>query len=122
MTVTPVIPRTICSRLVWAVTDAWVITRRDLAHSARQPGAVIASTLLFPVMIVLMFGYLLGAWPLLLIAVFFPQAEAGTVPAVPQVRVAARCISRSRTASIEIGGRTGRPRDHRRHSDARNDR
>jgi len=60
MTVTPVIPRTICSRLGWAVTDAWVITRRDLAHWARQPGAVIASTLLFPVMIVLMFGYLLG--------------------------------------------------------------
>ena len=60
MTVTPVIPRTICSRLGWAVTDAWVITSRDLAHWARQPGAVIASNLLFPVMIVLMFGYLLG--------------------------------------------------------------
>jgi len=40
--------------------DAWVITRRDLAHWARQPGTVIANTLLFPVMIVLMFGYLLG--------------------------------------------------------------
>ena len=60
MTVTPVIPRTLCSRLGWAVADAWVITRRDLAHWARQPGAVIANTLLFPVMIVLMFGYLLG--------------------------------------------------------------
>src|SRR5579871_3230381 len=47
-------------RLGWAVTDAWVITRRDLAHWARQPGAVIANTLVFPVMIVLMFGYLLG--------------------------------------------------------------
>src|SRR5581483_6593148 len=33
---------------------------RELAHWARQPGAVIANTLLFPVMIVLMFGYLLG--------------------------------------------------------------
>jgi ABC-2 type transport system permease protein len=41
-------------RLGWAVTDAWVITRRDLARWARQPGAVIAGTLLFPVMIVLM--------------------------------------------------------------------
>src|SRR5215469_3537495 len=57
---TPAIPRTILSRLGWAIADAWVITLRDLAHWARQPGALIASTLLFPVMIVLMFGYLLG--------------------------------------------------------------
>ena len=60
MSLTPVLPRTIRSRLAWAVADAWVITGRDLAHWARQPGAVIANTLLFPVMIVLMFGYLLG--------------------------------------------------------------
>jgi ABC-2 type transport system permease protein len=60
MTVTPVLPRTIRSRAGWAITDAWVITCRDLAHWRRQPGAVIANTLLFPVMIVLMFGYLLG--------------------------------------------------------------
>jgi ABC-2 type transport system permease protein len=57
---TPAIPRTILSRLGWAIADAWVITLRDLTHWARQPGAVIASTLLFPIMIVLMFGYLLG--------------------------------------------------------------
>ena len=60
MTVTPVIPQTTRSRLAWAVSDAWVVTRRDLAHWARQPGPAIASTLLFPIMIVLMFGYLLG--------------------------------------------------------------
>jgi hypothetical protein len=60
MTATPVIPQAIRSRLGWAITDAWVMTRRDLAHWVRQPGTVIASTLLFPVMIVLMFGYLLG--------------------------------------------------------------
>jgi ABC-2 type transport system permease protein len=60
MTPTPVIPQAIRSRMGWAITDAWVITRRDLAHWARQPGTAIASTLLFPVMIVLMFGYLLG--------------------------------------------------------------
>jgi ABC-2 type transport system permease protein len=47
-------------RLPWAIADAWVITCRDLAHWGRQPGTVIANTLLFPVMIVLMFGYLLG--------------------------------------------------------------
>jgi ABC-2 type transport system permease protein len=57
---TPAIPRTILFRLGWAIADAWVITLRDLTHWARQPGALIANTLLFPVMIVLMFGYLLG--------------------------------------------------------------
>jgi len=46
--------------MYWAVRDIWVITRRDLAHWAQRPGAVIANTLVFPVMIVLMFGYLLG--------------------------------------------------------------
>ena len=38
------------------------------------------------------------------------QAEPGTVLAVPQVRVAARWISCSRAASIEIGDRSGRRR------------
>ncbi|MBV9380184.1 MAG: ABC transporter permease [Streptosporangiaceae bacterium] len=60
MTLTPAPPGTLHSRLAWAITDAWVITCRDLAHWARQPGAVIANTLLFPILIVLMFGYLLG--------------------------------------------------------------
>jgi hypothetical protein len=60
MTIARALPRSFRSRLAWAVADAWVITGRELAHWARQPGAAIASTLLFPVMIVLMFGYLLG--------------------------------------------------------------
>jgi ABC-2 type transport system permease protein len=60
MTIARALPRSFRSRLAWAIADAWVITGRDLAHWARQPGAVIANTLLFPVMIVLMFGYLLG--------------------------------------------------------------
>ncbi len=60
MTAVPVPPRTSLSRAGWAIRDAWVITGRDLAHWVRQPGAVIANTLVFPVMIVLMFGYLLG--------------------------------------------------------------
>ncbi|HEU5386987.1 MAG TPA: ABC transporter permease [Streptosporangiaceae bacterium] len=60
MTIAPALPRSFRSRLAWTVADAWVITGRDLAHWARQPGAVIANTLLFPLMIVLMFGYLLG--------------------------------------------------------------
>jgi ABC-type multidrug transport system permease subunit len=56
---TPAIP-TIRSRIGWAIRDTWVITCRDLAHWRQQPGAVIANTLVFPIMIVLMFGYLLG--------------------------------------------------------------
>ena len=60
ITRTPDIPRAIRSRTGWAISDTWVITCRDLAHWRQQPGAVIANTLVFPVMIVLMFGYLLG--------------------------------------------------------------
>lgn len=60
MSIAPALPRSFRSRLAWAVADAWVITGRELAHWARQPGTVIANTLLFPIVIVLMFGYLLG--------------------------------------------------------------
>ncbi|AHH21450.1 ABC-type multidrug transporter, permease component [Nocardia nova SH22a] len=47
-------------QLRWIVTDTITVTGRELAHWRRQPGAVITNTLLFPIMIVLMFGYLLG--------------------------------------------------------------
>ena len=56
----PILPRTPLPRLRWALADSWTITHRDLTHWQRQPAAVITSTLVFPVMIVLMFGYLLG--------------------------------------------------------------
>jgi ABC-2 type transport system permease protein len=56
---TPAAPRTPLGRLRWAVTDAWTITGRDLAHWARQPAPVIVG-LLFPVLMVVMFGYLFG--------------------------------------------------------------
>jgi ABC-2 type transport system permease protein len=46
-------------RLRWAVSDCWTMTLRDLSHWARQPGPVLVG-LLFPVMMVLMFGYLFG--------------------------------------------------------------
>ncbi|MFE2810796.1 ABC transporter permease [Streptomyces nigra] len=42
-----------------AVTDSWTMTRRELAHWARQP-VPVAVGLLFPVMLLLMFGYLMG--------------------------------------------------------------
>jgi ABC transporter DrrB family efflux protein len=55
----PAAPRTPLDRLRWAVADAWTMTGRDLAHWVRQPAPVLVG-LLFPVMIVLMFGYLFG--------------------------------------------------------------
>jgi ABC transporter DrrB family efflux protein len=47
------------NRLRWALADGWTITTRDLIHWARQPWALVLG-LLFPVLMVLMFGYLLG--------------------------------------------------------------
>ncbi len=47
------------NRLRWALADGWTITLRDLVHWARQPWVLVIG-LLFPVLMVLMFGYLLG--------------------------------------------------------------
>jgi ABC transporter DrrB family efflux protein len=47
------------SQMRWALADGWTITRRDLLHWARQPIQLVVG-LLFPVLMVLMFGYLLG--------------------------------------------------------------
>ena len=57
--VNPAISQTPLNRLRLAVADAWIVTWRDLIHWVRQPFGVIVG-LLFPVMIVLMFGYLFG--------------------------------------------------------------
>lgn len=46
-------------RMRWALSDAWTVARRDLIHWIRQPFGIVV-TLLFPVMLVLMFGYLFG--------------------------------------------------------------
>ncbi|GAA3235886.1 ABC transporter permease [Actinocorallia longicatena] len=43
----------------WAASDGWTLTRRALLHWVRQPVQVLVG-LLFPVLLVLMFGYLLG--------------------------------------------------------------
>ncbi|WP_192771849.1 ABC transporter permease [Plantactinospora soyae] len=51
--------RTASQRLRWTIADGWTITRRDLVHWARQPVQVVVG-LLFPIMVVLMFGYLFG--------------------------------------------------------------
>ncbi|MFE6282373.1 ABC transporter permease [Streptomyces sp. NPDC057877] len=44
---------------VHALTDSWTMTRRELAHWARQP-VQLAVNLAFAVMLLLMFGYLIG--------------------------------------------------------------
>ncbi|WP_128375386.1 ABC transporter permease [Streptomyces cavernae] len=43
----------------YALTDSWTMTRRELAHWARQPVQVLVG-LVFPVMLLLMFGFLIG--------------------------------------------------------------
>jgi len=55
----PTMPQTPLAHLRWAVIDAWTITHRALLHWVSQPAPVIVG-LLFPVMTVLMFGYLFG--------------------------------------------------------------
>jgi ABC-2 type transport system permease protein len=45
--------------LYWTVLDGWTVTRRDLTHWARQPMELVIG-LLFPVLMVVLFGYLLG--------------------------------------------------------------
>ncbi|MCK8677889.1 ABC transporter permease [Streptomyces lichenis] len=47
------------SAVTWAAADSWTMTRRELAHWARQPAQVVVG-LVFPVMLLLMFGYLIG--------------------------------------------------------------
>jgi len=43
----------------WAFADGWTMTRRDVMHWLREPGPLIVG-LLFPVLMVVMFGYLFG--------------------------------------------------------------
>ncbi|MBT3077439.1 ABC transporter permease [Streptomyces sp. CYG20] len=45
--------------MAWALADSWTMTRRELAHWARQPVEVVVG-LAFPVMLLLMFAYLVG--------------------------------------------------------------
>jgi ABC-2 type transport system permease protein len=56
---TPPMPETPTQRLRWSLVDTWTVTGRDLAHWARQPAPVVVG-LLFPVMMVVIFGYLFG--------------------------------------------------------------
>ncbi|MEU3838545.1 ABC transporter permease [Streptomyces sp. NPDC028635] len=55
----PDLPRGPLARLRWALADGWTLTLRGLQHWARQPSTLIGS-LMFPVLMVLMFGYFFG--------------------------------------------------------------
>ncbi|MFD9941294.1 ABC transporter permease [Nonomuraea sp. NPDC059023] len=57
---TIVTPRTRAARTRWALADGWTITRRDLTRWLRSPEEVVGG-LLFPVVSVLLFGYVFGS-------------------------------------------------------------
>lgn len=54
-----VVPEPPAERLRWAVADALAVAGRDVAHWRRQPAAVLVNAL-FPVLLLVMFVYLLG--------------------------------------------------------------
>jgi ABC transporter DrrB family efflux protein len=55
-----VLPVTPWDRLRWAVADSWVITSRDLTHRIQQPAEIVVR-LMFPLISVLLFGYVFGS-------------------------------------------------------------
>jgi ABC-2 type transport system permease protein len=56
--VTEVVPSP-AARLRYAITDVWVLTKRELLHWIGNPWGIMIGWL-FPVMLLLMFGYLFG--------------------------------------------------------------
>ena len=46
--------------MIWALRDTWTITRRDLIQWFTQPWRIVGE-LLFPIMFVLLFGYVFGS-------------------------------------------------------------
>jgi ABC-2 type transport system permease protein len=58
MTTTTLVPRG--GGLAWTLSDSWVVARRDLVHWVRNP-SVIISSVAFPAMFVLLFGFVFGS-------------------------------------------------------------
>ncbi|MFI1169781.1 ABC transporter permease [Streptomyces sp. NPDC020801] len=56
----PLIPTTSAQRLRWVFADAWVLARRNMIHWFRTP-VVMLYSLLWPVVMVLLFGYVFGS-------------------------------------------------------------
>jgi len=79
----------------YALTDSWTMTRRELAHWARQPGRLVVG-LVFPVMLLLMFAYLL---------------RGGYGPSYPEILVpgllALGCVFGLVAADGRVGGDRG---------------
>jgi ABC-2 type transport system permease protein len=50
----------LASRLRWTAADAWILIRRELWHLRNQPGQLV-SALIFPVALVVLFGYVFGS-------------------------------------------------------------
>ena len=58
--VAPPPPRTIVAKLRWALADSWTVAKRDLMLWLRSP-AQVAWGLLFPIVSVIMYGYVFGS-------------------------------------------------------------
>lgn len=56
----PAIPQTRAERLRWGILDSWTLARRSLTYWLRSPQEIIGG-LLFPVVSVLLFGYVFGS-------------------------------------------------------------
>lgn len=56
----PAPPTGLLGRVGWTLRDGWTLTRRELSQLRRQP-AQIAVALLFPGLMVLLFGYVFGS-------------------------------------------------------------
>lgn len=56
----PLQPRTVFGRFGWVLRDGWSITRRELGHVRRAPTDLLG-VVIFPGLMVLMFGYVLGS-------------------------------------------------------------
>ncbi|GAA1953597.1 ABC transporter permease [Amycolatopsis minnesotensis] len=56
----PTPPKTPLARIRWAASDGFVLVRRELEHLFRDPGG-LASEIVLPAIIVLLFGYVLGS-------------------------------------------------------------
>lgn len=57
---TPTPPASAVERLRWTVSDAGTVVRRNLDRLRHQPGAV-AAELMFPAIMIVLFGYVLGS-------------------------------------------------------------
>jgi ABC-2 type transport system permease protein len=53
-------PASLASRMRWTAADGWILVRRELWRLRNQPGQLV-SALIFPVALVVLFGYVFGS-------------------------------------------------------------